>query len=769
MIERPTFKSHFRAECLPGEGVMVLSERGQTLLRGRLYESVAPLIDGRRSADEIAQQLQDAISPAEVYHALRHLEKRGYLTGQNGHVPEADEGFWHLQKIEPATAARQLQQTTVAITSFGDLDSEPLAQALGLLRVRVEREGELGLVVTDDYLRSGLDEYNRQALRASRPWMLVKAVGSEIWVGPMFQPGHSACWECLAARLRGNREAEVFVQLKQRRSDPVPVPLTDLPATRAIAWNLTALEIAKWIALGNSRGENGGLTSGAASALHKISQNDSLLEGRLLTLDTLTWKTQWHTVVRWPQCPACGNPNWTREPGIVLQSHKKTFTQDGGHRAASPTETLGRYEHHVSRLTGAVTMLERFPCSDGGVVNVYGAGHNAARRQTSLDDIRRGLRSHSAGKGATDLQARASALCEALERHSGIFRGDEPRTKPCRLRDLGEAGIHPNLCLQYSDKQYRERATLNELHSSPTAVPEPFDEEQPVEWTPLWSLTRKQVRYLPTGFCYYGYAMEKRYCRACSNGNAAGNTLEEAIVQGFFELVERDAVALWWYNRVARPGVDLESFEEPYLRQLRQCLRDRQHRDLWVLDLTSDLRIPVFAALSRRIERESEEILIGFGAHFDARIALLRAVTELNQALAWVWTGTDGQRLMPEGLDDPETNDWLATATRKNQPYLVPAESPRRVLGDFPQCSTDDVRDDVLACQALVEQHGLEMLVLNQTRPEIGLPVVKVVVPGLRHFWPRLAPGRLYDTPVKLGWLTQPRREEELNPIAIFF
>src|SRR4030095_1413138 len=197
--------------------------RARSLLRGRLYESVAPLIDGRRSADEIAQQLQDAISPAEVYHALRHLEKRGYLTGQNGHVPEADEGFGHWQKIEPATAARQLQQTTVAITSFGDLDSEPLAQALGLLRVRVEREGELGLVVTDDYLRSGLDEYNRQALRASRPWMLVKAVGSEIWVGPMFHPGHSACWECLSARLRGNREAEVFVQLKQRRSDPVPV------------------------------------------------------------------------------------------------------------------------------------------------------------------------------------------------------------------------------------------------------------------------------------------------------------------------------------------------------------------------------------------------------------------------------------------------------------------------------------------------------------------------------------------------------------------
>ena len=40
------------------------------------------------------------------------------------------------------------------------------------------------------------------------------------------------------------------------------------------------------------------------------------------------------------------------------------------------------------------------------------------------------------------------------------------------------------------------------------------------------------------------------------------------------------------------------------------------------------------------------------------------------------------------------------------------------------------------------------MLVLNQTRPDIGLPVVKVIIPGLRHFWSRFGAGRLYDVPV---------------------
>ena len=63
---------------------------------------------------------------------------------------------------------------------------------------------------------------------------------------------------------------------------------------------------------------------------------------------------------------------------------------------------------------------------------------------------------------------------------------------------------------------------------------------------------------------------------------------------------------------------------------------------------------------------------------------------------------------------------------------------------------------------------GLEVLVLDQTRPDVGLPVVKVVVPGLRHFWRRVGPGRLYDVPVKLGWLREPLPEERLNPIGCF-
>ena len=421
-------------------------------------------------------------------------------------------------------------------------------------------------------------------------------------------------------------------------------------------------------------------------------------------------------------------------------------------------------------------MLERTTPVGDGAMHVYVAGHNLARRHNSLGQLQGDLRNMSAGKGTTDAQAKASGLCEGLERYSGVFRGDEPR-RTARRGHLGAAATDLNDCLLFSDRQYRERAKSTNTNDSPYSfVPLPFDPNAEIEWSPVWSLSRKEARYLPTAFCYYDYPQPKahRFCIADSNGCAAGNTLEEATLQGFLELVERDSVALWWYNRVRRPGVDLDSFADPYLQELADCLATHD-REMVVLDLTSDLQIPVFAAWSRRTGRESgqdaaaEQIVMGFGAHLDPKIALLRAVTEMNQMLSLLLESPI-DKVYSEHLTDRETVHWLRTATAENQPYLLPAAAvPLRQASDFTLATTDDITQDVDDCRDLVERRGLEMLVLDQTRPEIGLPVVKVIVPGLRHFWTRFAPGRLYDVPVKLRLaLLTPLTETELNPIPMF-
>jgi len=79
--------------------------------------------------------------------------------------------------------------------------------------------------------------------------------------------------------------------------------------------------------------------------------------------------------------------------------------------------------------------------------------------------------------------------------------------------------------------------------------------------------------------------------------------------------------------------------------------------------------------------------------------------------------------------------------------------------------TTRMTREQAAACVSIAKRAGLDFLVLDQTRPDIEAPVVRVIVPGLRHFYRRFARGRLYDVPVELGLRDRPLEEHELNPI----
>jgi ribosomal protein S12 methylthiotransferase accessory factor len=744
MLSRPRFRPHFHVEVLPGEGVVLLSGSRQALLRGRLYELVAPWLDGR-PLEDVCRRLRGTASAAAVCYALAQLERKDYLCEEEDALPAGQAALWSSQDVTPESAARRLAGRPVVVRALG-VEAGPFLELLRSLRVRADGEGAPDVVLADSYLRGELQGINAEALRGGRPWLLVKPSGRQVWVGPLFRPGQTGCWECLALRLRANSPVAAYLQGRNGHAAVVD-DRACTPATAQVAAGLAANAVASWVV----RGE--------------VPE----LDGRVQSLDVPSWRLRSHVLTRLPFCPACGRggegPLPFRPP--ALESRKKTFTNDGGHRAATPEETLARYGHHVSPITGAVPMLERADPTGDGVLHVYVAGNNVARAHHCLAQLRGDLRTMNAGKGASDAQARASGLCEGLERYSGVFRGDEPRRR-ARLRELGGAAVPPGDCLLFSDRQYGERHIRNEAGSRFGLVPAPFDPDAEVEWSPAWSLTRRETRYLPTAFCYYDYPQphEQAFCHACSNGNAAGNTLEEAVLQGFLELVERDGVALWWYSRVRRPGVDLDSFADPYLGRAREFLR-RHGRELWALDLTTDLGVPVFASVSRRTDGPPEQIMFGFGAHLDPEVALLRAVTEMNQMLTSPMLGQQGKG-PGDPVDDPETARWLETATTANQPYLVPADGPPRAAASFPRAWADDLAEDVRACQALAERAGMEMIVLDQTRPEVGLPVVKVVVPGLRHFWPRFAPGRLYDVPARLGWLPRPLGEDELNPVPMF-
>ncbi|GAA6617477.1 TOMM precursor leader peptide-binding protein [Scytonema sp. NUACC26] len=760
MLKKPKFKTCFRIETIESEGVFLLSEKTSFLLLGRLYQLLTPLLNGLHSSDEIVDKLLPILLPekasvqelisvsASIHQTLMQMEQKGYIVESDVSFPSELAVFCETLDITPQEANRRLQTTKVEVRAFGSIDTLEFVSLLELLHIQVSDKGDLVVVLTDDYLHNNLDVFNQEALESKRSWMLAKPVGTIVWIGPIFHPYKTGCWKCLAQRLRGNRSIEGFIQKYKENSILSTSPIGFLSSTLQTALGMAATEVFKWIVQGENK----------------------QLEGILVTHDIMSLQTQNHILVKRPQCICCGDTSLIgKATPIILGNRKKIFTTDGGHRCVSPEQTLKKYQHHISPITGVVREMRQLFQEVNGAIYIYAVHHHLPTIFDDLDSLRQNLRGSSAGKGKTDWQAKASGFCEAIERYSGVFQGDEARHK-ASYQKLSNKAIHPNACMLFSPEQYKNRQEWNAscLNFS-QRVPEPFDEEREIEWTPVWSLTYEEFKYLPTAYCYYSYPKHLNPdCYADSNGCAAGNTLEEAILQGFMELVERDSVALWWYNRVRRPRVDLESFDEPYFLNLKEYYQSI-HRELWVLDITSNLNIPAFAAISRRSDRKAEDIIFGFGAHFDPKIAILRALTETNQSLPAVLPVDADGNTQYALSSDPLALDWWKTATLQNQTYLIPHESVAvKKCSHYPQIWSDNLLEDIITCKQIVEKNGMEMLVLDQTRPDIGLKVVKVIVPGMCHFWKRLGDGRLYEVPVQLGWVKEPLKENQLNPIPMW-
>ena len=708
MFRRPVFKAPFHVAVVSPDLVVVAHDAGFRRLEGRIYPLLVPWIDGEHSVNEIVDQLQGRANPVDVHFGLTLLNEQGLLAEREDRWPRQLAALRDALGLDADVSDRRLQATRVSVQGVAGIDSAPLAALLASLHVRVEPEGDFHVVLTEDLMSPEVAAFNRRALHGGLPWMLLYPRGGTAWIGPVFRPGATACWECLATRLRANLpELELVAPL----SPAVPrVPHLDETMLR-----IAALQILRWV----------------------LAEEHPDLEGRLLTFDPLAIATRWHTVSRLAHCPACGRSGLVPGTAVrTLETGGRIVSRDGGYRSASPEETLQRYEHLVSPLTGVVGYLERRDIRGLGEIVV--ADH--AFRSEGKAERRR-----SAGKGLGASQSRASALCEALERYSGVFRGDEER-RLATLDDLGSRALHPADHLRYSAAQYGDREAWNRHGERYLRVPERFDPSREVPWTALWSLAREDVVYLPSVLCYYDHPIdpEHDFGRADSNGTAAGNRLDEAILQGFLELVERDAVALWWYGRCRRPGLDLASFGEGAFLAIEAGHRELG-REVHTLDLTHDLGIPVVAALSLGDGMP----LLGFGAHLDASIAVARALTEMNQFLPG-WLAGSPRRIVSGELEDDR--------------FLRPGDEGLRCRDDFEDVAVALVSEALDRCLTIAAARELEVLVLDQTRSDIGLSVVRVLIPGLRHYWARLAPGRLYDVPAQLGWVERTLREDELNP-----
>lgn len=755
----PRWRSDYLVVRVPdpaGDALLVLGETRRLLVEDAAAVDLADLLDGHHGPADLMAALAPRHPAAAVARALRRLSTLELLAeGPVGAVDQGVAAAWDARGVSPDRAQAEFKGRVLAIdagapampsvmaalrqagfaVSIVDIGAPRLAAAL-------DADPEAHLVVAPRQLTTpALAELNRLCLAARRPYTLIRPHGLVLLLGPHVVPGVTGCWACLRARWEPNEQVENFLAGRDPSRPRVEAAIAVLEPAAAALGSLLAAELPVLALRGRS----------------------PRLTGRMIALDTRDFTTSDHVLVKLPQCPACGEPELlSKAPTRVDLAAGERF-QDGGSRTRTTAQTYQLVAPEVSRYLGVVSRLEPLGGPDTNLMFSFRAGHHFPVGPP-VRSLRDNLRGHSGGTGRTEVQARVSSIAEAVERYCGVWRDDRP-TQQARAGQLDpRLSVALSELLQYSDRQYAGRSETNATASHFNHVPRPSTSDTMMAWTTGWSVTRGLEVAVPAAYCWYGHPDQAvlGVCAADSNGSAAGNTLAEAIVRGFCELVERDSVALWWYHRSRVPGVDLGSFADPWIDAVR-AHHGGLGRHLWALDLSADLGIPAFAALSARAD--GREVLVGFGADLQPADALNRAIGEVNQFLPIA-----AQRERGVARSGPDAARWFDTVVLAEQPWLRPdPDQDLTTVDTHPGRSTGDAASDAKACARIAATAGLDTIVVDQSRPDLALHVVKVVVPGLRHFWRRLGPGRLWSVPERLGRAPVAPDEDSINPLSIFF
>lgn len=236
-----------------------------------------------------------------------------------------------------------------------------------------------------------------------------------------------------------------------------------------------------------------------------------------------------------------------------------------------------------------------------------------------------------------------------------------------------------------------------------------------------------------------------------STGTALRDTLEAAERHAVHELVERDSVAIWWYNHLPAARLAFDAIVPALPEAFATWLSDRR-RVTWHLLLPSDL--PAFTIVAMSSRRDGSAPAIGAAASNDPQQAVSSATLELLQGEIVL----ANMRAVQKSDDPPPVPpllSWSQSTNAFDLDYLAGTEIVKQIPDSVPH-------------EALYEHfaaHGIDVYIADLTRPEFRVPVVKAVSPHLRDWLPRFGPGRLYDVPVALGLRETPTPESELNPI----
>jgi ribosomal protein S12 methylthiotransferase accessory factor len=332
------------------------------------------------------------------------------------------------------------------------------------------------------------------------------------------------------------------------------------------------------------------------------------------------------------------------------------------------------------------------------------------------------------GAGFQPADAIRSCLGEFAEFQSGLFRPGDAALHGATAARI----IDPWSVLGFSDRQRAEPGAAAAYDDIPSG--ETFAGE--IDWSEAVCLNDGLPAWAPSQLCFGRYAQRVRVApsnwRNDSNGCAAGETTEAAKLGALLELIERDATGIWWYGRCRRPGLDPARLGQHALYAAIEA-RIQGGQTVHLLDLTHDLQVPVVAAI---LFQDEQLLGLGFGCQLSLAAAAVSAYLELCQMELSIMLAR--QRASAE---DEQLLHWVRDITPSA--HLTPDGSgttraaPEPAFGDVVQ---------------RLGSMGLRTYAIDLRRADIGIPAVRLFVPGLCHYKPRLGHRRLVEVPKTLGW-----------------
>lgn len=332
----------------------------------------------------------------------------------------------------------------------------------------------------------------------------------------------------------------------------------------------------------------------------------------------------------------------------------------------------------------------------------------------------------SVGGTATSVAAAlVSCLGEGLERLAQIERqGDAAPWRPAAGERVGvDAAIADWLDRSFGDRTASDRCSL--------------------DWRAVVEASTGRTSVMPADLCLRRSEGRRRLplLWPLSIGCAAGATSDQAAARAILELVERDAVALWWRGgRRGRPVAPDGPVARSCARLLGTLRRGQGFRSTRLLDITTELEVPTLAALSTN--PDGRGIAVGFACRPSAIAAARAAILEMTQVeTAYPLIDAKLAEGGPAALDEADHRQLqCGTFDAAGSPLCIPAGTPRAWKGN----SVGDGAAIDLASH--LQSKGIEVWLNDLTRHDHGIAVVQAVAPRLQPYPSDLRSDRLLST-----------------------